>query len=66
MRDKALAKDTARGRDDRWKDAHQSMAAERKEAFVRDGMSPGDAERKANRLQERATNRARARSEGRE
>jgi hypothetical protein len=67
MREKALKDDTARGRDDRWRDAHQSMVAERKEAFIReDGLSSAEAEAKAKRLQERATNRARARAEGRD
>jgi hypothetical protein len=66
MRDKSLEQDDARGRDERWKDSHQSMIAERKEALVReDGMTPRDAERRATQLQELATKRARARAEGR-
>ena len=65
METEALSKASAKDRDRRWRDAHQSMVAERKEAFARDGLDPAEAERKAKRLQERATNRARAQSEGR-
>jgi hypothetical protein len=58
---------TAAERTERLKHAHQSMAAERKAALLRDnpGMTGSAAESKANREQERHTNRARAELEGR-
>ena len=59
-----LHKLTAKERDDRWRRAHHEQIGKRKAMLERD-MSPADAERKATRMQEAVTNRARAQTEGR-
>ena len=60
---KPLHELTARERDERWTHAHQQQIANRKKQLERD-MSPREAERQASRMQESATNRARAMTEG--
>jgi hypothetical protein len=63
---KSLEDMTAAERDARWRHAHQKMIADRKRMLVEgDGMDPREAERKAARMQDAATNRARAMTEGR-
>lgn len=65
MHREPLTKVNAKRRDERWTDAHQSMIADRKEAFIKDGLAPAQAERKAKHMQEAVTNQARSESEGR-
>lgn len=61
---KSLRDMTATERDERWTHAHQKMIADRKRMMVEgDGMDPREAERKASRMQESVTNRARAETE---
>jgi hypothetical protein len=54
-----------RERDERWAASHQKQIASRKAMMVDDGLDPAKAEAKAKRMQEKATNMARAMTEGR-
>jgi hypothetical protein len=55
-----------REKDDRWRNSHQQQIAKRKAMLSANGqMTPAEAERKATRMQEGVTNRARAQTEGR-
>jgi hypothetical protein len=65
MREKPLSECTAKERNERWKESHQSMVRERAEGFAAGGrMSREDAYRKASDMQVAVTNRARAETEG--
>jgi hypothetical protein len=54
-----FAKLSRREKDDRLRRSSQKQIASRKEMLVADGMAPADAERKASRMQEKASNMAR-------